>query len=435
MNRFTVQNGFYRCWALLRQNPLFSSIYIVGTALSVALVMVMFILFYVKFAPIYPEGNRNRTLVLKYVQATSLTGDNYWGGGVSPRISQDILRDLPHLEDYALTYEGYAGFDEWAALTKQAVPMRVLPKYVNDGFWRVFTFHFLSGKPFSKEEVESAMPIAVISERLARRLFGTDEAAGRQFFFNGQEMKVTGVVREVSWATPATAADVWLPMNRHEEALEMRTGKQLLGNLLLYMTAPTASDKEALRQEVNDAFRRYNTSCKEIKYEIFGQPDDYWKSCFRVSHEMDIESALRPFVYFLLALLLIPALNLGGIVASRMDNRMGELGIRKAYGASNGWLLRQILKENLLFTSLGSLLGLLLSFLCIRLSSDWLMTLLDGDISVYIPAPEFTFGMLFQPAVFGAAVFFCLLLNLLSALLPALLSLRKSVVELLHQKR
>lgn len=433
MNRFTVQNGFYRCWVLLRQNPLFSSIYIVGTALSVALVMVMFILFYVKFAPIYPEGNRNRTLVLKYVQATSLTEVHSWnGGGVSPRISQDILRNLPHLEDYALTCEEYEGR---AALTKQAAPVQVSSKYVNDGFWRVFTFRFLSGKPFSKEEVESAMPVAVISERLARRLFGTEEAVGSQFLFNGQELKVTGVVREVSWVTPATAADVWLPMTRHEVAAYFRNDAQLVGNLSLYMTAPTASDKDALRQEVNDAFRRYNTSCKEFKYEIFGQPDDYWKSCFRVSYEMDIDSALRPFVYFLLALLLIPALNLGGIVASRVDNRMSELGIRKAYGASNGWLLRQILKENLLFTSLGSLLGLLLSFLCIRLSSDWLMTLLDADISVSIPAPEFTFGMLFQPAVFGAAVFFCLLLNLLSALLPALLSLRKSVVELLHQKR
>lgn len=433
MNRFTVQNGFYRCWALLRQNPLFSSIYIVGTALSVALVMVMFILFYVKFAPIYPEENRNRTLVLKYVQARSLTEENSWyGGGVSPRISQDILRDLPHLEDYALINEEYEGR---AALTKQAAPVQVSSKYVNDGFWRVFTFRFLSGKPFSKEEVESVMPVAVISERLARRLFGTEEAVGSQFLFNGQELKVTGVVREVSWVTPATAADVWLPMTRHEVAAYFRNDAQLVGNLSLYMTAPTASDKDALRQEVNDAFRRYNTSCKEFKYEIFGQPDDYWKSCFRVSYEMDIESALRPFVYFLLALLLIPALNLGGIVASRVDNRMSELGIRKAYGASNGWLLRQILKENLLFTSLGSLLGLLLSFLCIRLSSDWLMTLLDAEISVSMPAPEFTFGMLFQPAVFGAAVFFCLLLNLLSALLPALLSLRKSVVELLHQKR
>lgn len=433
MNRFTVQNGFYRCWALLRQNPLFSSIYIVGTALSVALVMVMFILFYVKFAPIYPEENRNRTLVLKYVQARSLTEENSWyGGGVSPRISQDILRNLPHLEDYALINEGY---EDRAALTKQTAPMQVSSKYVNDGFWRVFTFRFLSGRPFSKEEVESVMPVAVISERLARRLFGTDEAAGRQFLFNGQELKVTGVVQEVSWVTPATAADVWLPMTRHEVVAYFRNDAQLVGNLSLYMTVPAASDKEALRQEVNDAFRRYNTSCKEFKYEIFGQPDDYWKSCFRVSDEMDVESALRPFVYFLLALLLIPALNLGGIVASRVDNRMSELGIRKAYGASNGWLLRQILKENLLFTSLGSLLGLLLSFLCIRLSSDWLMTLLDAEISVSMPAPEFTFGMLFQPAVFGAAVFFCLLLNLLSALLPALLSLRKSVVELLHQKR
>lgn len=433
MNRFTVQNGFYRCWALLRQNPLFSSIYIVGTALSVALVMVMFILFYVKFAPIYPEENRNRTLVLKYVQARSLTEENSWyGGGVSLRISQDILRDLPHLEDYALIHEGY---EDRAALTKQTAPVQVSSKYVNDGFWRVFTFRFLSGRPFSKEEVESVMPVAVISERLARRLFGTDEVAGRQFLFNGQEMKVTGVVQEVSWVTPATAADVWLPMTRQEVAAYFRNDAQLVGNLSLYMTVPAASDKEALRQEVNDAFRRYNTSCKEFKYEIFGQPDDYWKSCFRVSDEMDVESALRPFVYFLLALLLIPALNLGGIVASRVDNRMSELGIRKAYGASNGWLLRQILKENLLFTSLGSLLGLLLSFLCIRLSSDWLMTLLDAEISVSMPAPEFTFGMLFQPAVFGAAVFFCLLLNLLSALLPALLSLRKSVVELLHQKR
>ena len=322
MNRFTVQNGFYRCWALLRQNPLFSSIYIVGTALSVALVMVLFILFYVKFAPIYPEGNRNRTLVLKYVQARSLTEENSWyGGGVSPRISQDILRDLPHLEDYALINEGY---EDRAALTKQTAPMQVSSKYVNDGFWRVFTFRFLSGRPFSKEEVESAMPVAVISERLARSLFGTDEAAGRQFLFNGQELKVTGVVQEVSWVTPATAADVWLPMTRHEVVAYFRNDAQLVGNLSLYMTVPAASDKEALRQEVNDAFRRYNTSCKEFKYEIFGQPDDYWKSCFRVSDEMDVESALRPFVYFLFALLLIPALNLGGIVASRVDNRMSE---------------------------------------------------------------------------------------------------------------
>ena len=118
-----------------------------------------------------------------------------------------------------------------------------------------------------------------------------------------------------------------------------------------------------------------------------------------------------------------------------MDSRVGELGIRKAYGASNFRLLRQIMNENLLFTSLGSLLGLLLCYVCLWLSSDWILTILDTNIDPAMPAPEFTAGMLLQPAVFVVAVCFCLLLNFLSALVPALLSLRKSIVEQLHQKR
>ena len=80
MNRFIIQKYVDRGWVLLRQNPLFSSIYILGTALSVALLMVLFIVFYVKFAPVYPEGNRNRTLVLQYVQADERNGHGSSGG-------------------------------------------------------------------------------------------------------------------------------------------------------------------------------------------------------------------------------------------------------------------------------------------------------------------------------------------------------------------
>ena len=56
--------NFKQAWMLMKQNPLFSSIYVVGTGLSIALVMTVFIIYYVKFAPIYPEYNRNRTLVI-----------------------------------------------------------------------------------------------------------------------------------------------------------------------------------------------------------------------------------------------------------------------------------------------------------------------------------------------------------------------------------
>ena len=433
MNRF--QKYVYRGWVLLRQNPLFSSIYILGTALSMALLMVLFIIFYVKFAPIYPEGNRNRTLVLQYVQANDLNNPgSHSSGGLSPRVPE-LLKGLSHLDEIAVVAYDYS-FENRAALTMHSVPLSVSPKYVDDGFWRVFTFRFLYGKPFSETEVKAAMPVAVISEKLARRLYGTADVVGKEFQFNGNELKVVGVVQDVSWVTPVTAADVWLPVTRNADALLTNGVENLRGNLIVYMTAPNVFEKGALRQEVYEVFRRYNTTCKFYQYDIFDQPDDYWKSCFRTWDTMNVKEIMRPFLYFLLALLFIPALNLGGIIASRMDSRIGEFGIRKAYGASNFWLLRQVLSENLYFTFLGSVFGLLLSYVFIWFSSDWILTILDIVVDPEMPVPEFTAGMLLNPSVFGAAVLFCLVLNnWISALIPALLALRKNIVEQLSQKR
>ena len=71
---------------------------------------------------------------------------------------------------------------------------------------------------------------------------------------------------------------------------------------------------------------------------------------------------LKGLIYILLALLFIPAMNLSGMISSRMDHRLCELGVRRAYGATNKILLGQVLWENLLLTCLGGLIGILLSY-------------------------------------------------------------------------
>ena len=48
--------------AMMREERLFSGIYIVGTALAIAFTMVMAVVYYIKLAPIYPEPNRARTV-------------------------------------------------------------------------------------------------------------------------------------------------------------------------------------------------------------------------------------------------------------------------------------------------------------------------------------------------------------------------------------
>lgn len=51
-----LKNYFKQAWTLMRQNRLFTGIYVVGTGLSIALVMTLFIIFYVKSsAPSIPS--------------------------------------------------------------------------------------------------------------------------------------------------------------------------------------------------------------------------------------------------------------------------------------------------------------------------------------------------------------------------------------------
>lgn len=54
-------------------------------------------------------------------------------------------------------------------------------------------------------------------------------------------------------------------------------GEKLIGNVHIYMLAPTPADKEALRAEVQDVFRKYNLQTSEYENDLMQQPDDFWK--------------------------------------------------------------------------------------------------------------------------------------------------------------
>ncbi|MDR0972834.1 MAG: hypothetical protein LBM61_02455, partial [Prevotellaceae bacterium] len=61
---------FKQAWRLLKQNKVFSTVYIIGTGLAITVTMVLTMIFYIKIAPVYPEVNRNRMLV---IENTALT--------------------------------------------------------------------------------------------------------------------------------------------------------------------------------------------------------------------------------------------------------------------------------------------------------------------------------------------------------------------------
>jgi ABC-type antimicrobial peptide transport system permease subunit len=138
----------------------------------------------------------------------------------------------------------------------------------------------------------------------------------------------------------------------------------------------------------------------------------------------------------LLALLFIPAMNLCGMISSRMDERMSELGVRKAYGATNASLISQVLTENLLLTLFGGLVGLTLAYFIALVGGEWMYHLMDtGFVLPGGLEASFTLEMLFNPTLFLTVFGLCILLNLISALVPTLLALRQTIISSIQTKR
>ena len=132
----------------------------------------------------------------------------------------------------------------------------------------------------------------------------------------------------------------------------------------------------------------------------------------------------------IMVLLIVPAINLSGLTLSRMRKRLPEVGLRKAFGASRRELMVQILSENMLYSILGGIFGLILSYL----SAYFMRDMLFGNMftSSLQGANQVNATFLLSPTIFLLAFLFCFVLNLLSAGIPAWRTAKKNIINSLN---
>lgn len=120
-----------------------------------------------------------------------------------------------------------------------------------------------------------------------------------------------------------------------------------------------------------------------------------------------------------------------------MDSRISEMGIRKAFGARRSRLLSQVMWENLLFTVVSGIMGLVMAWLVLYCCRTWVFDLLLSANEIVNDTSTITVTdeMIFAPVVFVIALLLCIILNMLSALIPAWRSLRHPIVSSINEKR
>lgn len=423
---------------LLGQQRLFSSIYIICTALSVALAMTLFLVLYIKFGPVYPEQERARMAVVDYVAVRNVKSDQAMTGRANFQLA-DSLRQMPEVECVTCMADGeaYASVEEVSATDGHTIPCKSW--IVDNRYWQVFGFRFVHGRGMDSTECKSFAPVCVVSESLARRVFGRTDVVGRDLQLNTWRTdsikRIVGVVEDVSPATSRTYGHLWIgPTQGMIDGYY--GGLPCIGSFTLVMRLHHGHSLARLQERVAQFLDRYNQehSFHDWKVELAGQPDAYWAGQFREEAQLNVKPFIRTIVYMLAAFLIIPAINMGSMVAGRMGGRINEMGIRRAYGATRRQLVWQLLQDNFLLTLIGGLAGLLLSWLIMTVCADWLPFIFDSgdmelDEAVFLHADMMISGWMVL-----AVLTVCPVLNLVSALIPVLWYLRKPVIEAINHK-
>lgn len=420
-----IKTYFKQAWAMMQRNKLFSSMYILGTAITIALVMVLFIIFYIKLGPVYPEYNRDRMVYLENIQFNINNGNNRGGTGLSYEAVSRLLRLVDNCEQKTVT-----SLDTYSKDMIEEVK-RSDPMFTCHNFWELYDFEFLYGRGYSQEQVNNnrAVPVVVICESLARKLFATADAVGRVVRIKDIEHKVVGVVKDVSGSTPNVYAEYWVPANTPLARGQRRGGENLLGNYKMVFLASDRSKIDDVKKQISEVLARMMSEQPEgNRYEPMIQTHAQY--VLGDKYNENIGNIILIFA----ALLFIPALNLCGMIASRMNSRLEEVGVRKAFGATNRQLVFQVLCENLLFTAIGALLGFILSCLFAKLSQEWIVTLLDSYVDNEAPTAV-SMEMMLNPTMLSVTILLVFVLNIVSALIPTLYSLRHSITVSLNAKK
>jgi predicted permease len=309
----------------------------------------------------------------------------------------------------------------------------VYAQYADGGYFTTLGVAMQIGRPFTAAEDRPPSPFlgAVISNRLWQSMFQRSPDVLQQTLqVAGVRFAILGVApRGFHGTERISMTDLWLPgaatpIVMHTPArYDTRTRGgyyELVARLKPNATWPQAqAELESLRAWLRETYPGENGKFAQVGFHFMGpigpRPSPLGRDAMTrvIGVAAGSASAL---------VLLIACANVAGLLLVRGVQRRGEVGIRKALGASRARLVRQHVAEGLLLWTAGGLLAVTG------------VLLLTGPIN---PASLLGFGTLdldlaidWRVLAFSAAV--SLVVGVLSAIGPALRATRVEAVETLR---
>ena len=240
---------------------------------------------------------------------------------------------------------GFASFN----LTGRGDPEQFTGGTISPSLLPLLGIQPVAGRAFRDDEDRpGAAKVALVSEGLWKRRFGGDPAlVGGSLILNGVDTLVVGI------APPAlsllSAGDIWVPMT-----IDPGRENRLNHVILAVGRLRRGVAMEQAQSEMDNVAARVGAEYPEVKdwgirlvtfYNFFVQPQ--------------LRTALVVLLGAVACVLLIASANVANLLLARASSRQKEIAVRTAMGASRARLIRQMLVESLVLSSIGGAVGVL----------------------------------------------------------------------------
>jgi putative ABC transport system permease protein len=255
---------------------------------------------------------------------------------------------------------------------------------VSAGYFKTMGIPLVGGRAFTERDDGAAPPVVIVSENLARRLFGEADPIGRRLMLEergspsccaaaglveGVWREIVGVVGNVRQGNldEAPAMTIYRPYTQiveHDMYLVARAGS----------AADVAPIAAHLRSHLLAATPARDWSNPRPMREIIRQSESI---------------RLRRFVLtilggFAVVALLLAALGVYGVITYSVTERTAEIGVRMAMGATRPVVFGEVLGEAASLVCTGLALGIMAALVLTRLIASMLFDVHATDAATYL---------------------------------------------------
>lgn len=250
---------------------------------------------------------------------------------------------------------------------------------VSGGYFRTLGIVFVRGRGFTDEEVNApyagpSSPV-IISDALARRLFGAADPIGRSIvtpknaMYDTREYRIIGVTRDLRWRSLETEPDLFV-----YQPLGFANFGVTSGIVMVRSARPSGQVAAALQAAASTV----DPSVPLFRDRPLTAAIDQWLA----------ERQLFSRVLILLALLgfALAAIGLHGLVAQTVAERTREFGIRMAVGADRRHIFRLVMRQAGGLAAMGIAAGLVLAAAGSKVVESRLFGVRGWDPAIYAGA-------------------------------------------------